>query len=472
MVKGSKSKKVRSKKKTVETSKEVKKKEITKALKKKEPVAKKKVKKTPVTKKTSVKNEETVKEIKVEETLEKKEIVEKVEPKKAKVIKKSVEKPKKEIKVKHISKKGKRKITLLLIMSVILSVFLVFLIIINKNSYNKNVSFVTKNGIKVSSPWTKFRTPIYSFAVDKKEKPVEVENLTFLDKKITYNFTDIKREILDDGDVLITIPCEMEAELEYVVGDDIDTNWIYTYSFAPVFAFDYYSGDIYHEKTISDSSLVVLDSSDKKEEKKDKKKSKTKEKEEDQMVYTEQEHDDKKITIGILNNSTKSTWGNNLYQGNDDDGKHFIVDNKSTTIIYIKAPKTYDGLALAINKNGATYDTWKKEYDYYEKIISLQEEEKETGEKNSELEKLEKEKENIHKLIDKNDELRKEYTKDDFYVIRISDMFKDDYLVKEESDFNLLYVTGMLVLSLSVLTCIFMAISERNKAYGKGFYSR
>ena len=102
----------------------------------------------------------------------------------------------------------------------------------------------------------------------------------------------------------------------------------------------------------------------------------------------------------------------------------------------------------------------------------MQEEEKKTGEKSSELEKIEKDKETIHKLLDKNDEYRNNYDKDDFYVIRVADMFKDDYLVKEESDINLVYVTGILVLSLAVLTCIFMAISERNKAYGKGFYSR
>ena len=96
----------------------------------------------------------------------------------------------------------------------------------------------------------------------------------------------------------------------------------------------------------------------------------------------------------------------------------------------------------------------------------MQEEEKKNGE-SSELKKLEKEKETIHKLLDKSDELRKEYSKEDFYVIRVADLFKDDYLIKEENCINLIYITGILVLSLGILTCMFMIIGERNKAYGK-----
>ena len=99
------------------------------------------------------------------------------------------------------------------------------------------------------------------------------------------------------------------------------------------------------------------------------------------------------------------------------------------------------------------------------KLADLQEEAKKTGEKSQELEELENP--SIHKLLDEDDELRKEYDKDDFYVIRLADIFKDDYIVKEESSINLLNITGILVLSLSVLTCILMIIGERNKAYRK-----
>ncbi len=125
---------------------------------------------------------------------------------------------------------------------------------------------------------------------------------------------------------------------------------------------------------------------------------------------------------------------------------------------------------LAINKNGATKESWQNEYDAYTKIESLKEEEKKTGEKSKELEKLESDSKKIHKLIDSSDDLRKDYSKEDFYIIRVADAFNDSYLIKEESNINLLYITGILVLTLSVLTCIFMMIGERNKAYGKRGY--
>ncbi len=471
MAKGSKSKKTKATKSKTKTKKTVKKIAIKKEIKKIDDIVKEKEKKKKTREKKeepkSIKEEikEVKEKIKTEIPKETKKEIKKEDKKEEKVVEKK--EPKKK---RKLGKKSKRKIIRLIVITLVLAVLLVILIIINKESYNKNTSFITKNNIQLSSPWSKFKAPIYSFAVDKKDNPVEVENLTFVDKKITYNFYDVKRDVLDDGDVLMTIPCDMEVELEYVIGDDIDTNWIYTYSYMPVFAFDYYSGDIYHEKNISDSKLILIDSEkDKKDDKKNKNK-KNKEKPEDVMIFTDQVYNDKKITIGVLNNSTKSEWGSNIYQGNKDDGKHFKVDNKATTIIYIKAPKNYDGIALAINKNGANYDTWKKEYDYYEKTLLLQEEEKKTGEKSNELMAIEKEKEIVHKLLDKKDELRKSYTKDDFYVIRVTDMFKDDYLVKEESNINLLYITGILVLSLSVLTCIFMTIGERNKAYGKRGY--
>lgn len=470
MTKASKSKKTKAKKKTT-VLKDTGKKDIVKELIKKEKVTTKNKKASDNSK---IINEEKVVENAILSDSKKEDTIvindDKIKKTDLKLEKKLKEKKKVEQKQsKKMDAKAKKKILIILVTAFVLFVFLILLIIINKENYSNNISFITKNGMKVSSPWNKFKAPVYSFAIDKKNNPVEIENLTFLDKNITYSFHDTKRDVLEDGNVLITIPCEMEVELEYVVGDDVDTNWIYTYSYAPVFAFDYYSGDIYREKTISDSNLVLMDGNS---ETKTTKKKKKKEKTEDQMVYTEQVHNDEKISIGILNNSTKSTWGNSLYRGNEEDGKHFVVNNKSDIVIYIKAPKNYDGLTLAINKNGATYDTWKNEYEYYEKLVSLQEEEKKTGEKSNELKKMEQNQEVIHKLLDKNDEYRNNYSKDDFYVIRVADMFKEDYLIEEESDFNLLYVTGILVLTLSVLTCIFMAISERNKAYGKGYYSR
>ena len=71
----------------------------------------------------------------------------------------------------------------------------------------------------------------------------------------------------------------MELELEYVItdeeSDDDSIDWIHTYSYAPVFAFDYYTGDIYHETTVSDGKLILLDTVKDSKETKNKDKKKT-----------------------------------------------------------------------------------------------------------------------------------------------------------------------------------------------------
>ena len=386
-------------------------------------------------------------------------------------IKKVEAKEKKNIPVKEVvvkkekavkKKKKNNKKLIILISIVVLSLLLVLLIYLNKNCYSRNVSFVSQNNITMSSINDKFTAPVYSFSVDDKDKPVEIENLEFVDEDMKYNFGEVKREVLEDGNVIFTIPCEMEVEIEYIKKDDIDDDWVFTFSYAPVFGFDYYTGNIYHEKTISDKKLIIMDSS--KDKKTDKKSSNKKEINiNDEMVYTELDVHDKKVNIGVLNNVIENNWSSVIYDGKSEDGWHYRVTNNSKVNIYIKVPKDYDGMMLAINKKGSNYESWKSDYENYTKLISLQEDEKKNGKKSDELKRIEKENEVIHKLIDKSDEKRKDYTKDDYYVIRIADLFKDNYLIKEENGINFLYITGIMILIMGILTCMLLYYQEIKK---------
>ena len=153
-------------------------------------------------------------------------------------------------------------------------------------------------------------------------------------------------------------------------------------------------------------------------------------------------------------------------------------------VTYLKAPKSYDGLMLAISKKGMDYDSWKKDYEFETKVNEIEKEIKENEnsknkkkdknkDKNKdnseetieklkkELETLLKEKEIVHKLIDKNDDTRKDYTKDDFYVIRVADMFKDDYTITQEDNTNFLCIIGIVALVLASITSFAMFIRER-----------
>lgn len=350
-----------------------------------------------------------------------------------------VDKKKKEIQKKKIG---------WLISAVVLIIPLIILIIINKNNYNEMTSYITKNNMIMSSPTDVFKAPIYSFSVDKDDKPIDVENIEYMDNSITYQFTAANREVLEDGNVMISITCEMEAEIEYIEKDDIEEEWYYTFSYIPAISFDYYTGDIYLEKNIADSKTILM--KDGKQKNND-----------DEMAITNLTVKNKKISVGFLNNEISNKWGSNIYDGKDVDGKRYKATNKSTIVMYYKVPKDYDGMMIAINKKGTRKELWKKDYDEYVKLVSLQEE-TEKGKKSKELEKIEKEKMVVHKLLDKKDEKRKEFSKDDYYVFRVIDLFKDDYIITAENNFNVMYIFGIIVLIISIITCVLMFLRKDN----------
>ena len=335
-----------------------------------------------------------------------------------------------------------------IILAIVLIIPLVLLIIINKNNYNTNTSYITKYNITLSKASNSFMAPIYSFAVDKDNNPIEIKNLKFLNNNITYSFTNIKREILDDDNELISVSCNMEANIEFVELDDINEEWYYTFSFSPAFSFDYYTGDIYLENTISNDKTIIMregkSNNDKNEE----------------MAITDLTFKNKKISIGRLNKELQDKWSSTIYDGKNDDGRHYKSVNKSTFIMKFKMPRNYDGILIAINKNGSNYDTWKKSYDYYRKIVSLQNDYEKTGKKSIELDNLEKENKNVYKLFDDKNEKGKDFTKDDYYVFRLIDLISDDYLISSENNVNILYIFGIIVLSISIITCILMFLRK------------
>ena len=61
----------------------------------------------------------------------------------------------------------------------------------------------------------------------------------------------------------------------------------------------------------------------------------------------------------------------------------------------------------------------------------------------------------------KDDEKRKDYDKDDYYIIRVRDMFKDDYVATVEESTNFLYIIGMVTLVMAIITTIAMFLQER-----------
>ena len=385
MAKGSKSKKTKSKNNKTKNSKKT----NTSKMQKKE-----EIKKEPV---------KEIKEVKKEEPIIKEE---------KKVIKEKTRKKKKII----------TRNTILLFLLTLGFLGLMFLLYkLNNSEEEIDISYISQNKITISSVNSKFKAPVYFYTLDKKNKQIEVEGLEFVNNEIKYSFNDYKKEDLDDDNILITIPCDMELEVEYDETDDVDAEWHYDYDFLPFYAFDYYTGDVYLENIINDSKYTFKT----KLEKKDKKKKTSL----DEMKDTEITSENKKISVGILKNIEKKDLGVAVYQGRSNESKNYKGTSEARVVMYIKAPKDYDGLMLAINKKGMSKELFEKE--------------------DKEVE--------AHKLISKDD------NKDDFYVISVSDMFNPKVVANVEEEPNFLYIFGMVALVLATITSVAFIVKEIKK---------
>ena len=169
------------------------------------------------TKKKTVKEVEKVEEKKIKEVV-KEEPIKKVEKKTTEVVS-SVKEPTKK------RKKNNKKCIKYLIITIVFIILTVVMILINNKSYNDSVSFIANNNIITSEYSNKYKAPIYTFAIDEKGNPIDIENIKFLDNKMTYNIIDTKREVLDDDNILITINYEMETDIEYIETGEVEEEW-------------------------------------------------------------------------------------------------------------------------------------------------------------------------------------------------------------------------------------------------------
>jgi hypothetical protein len=111
-----------------------------------------------------------------------------------------------------------------------------------------------------------------------------------------------------------------------------------------------------------------------------------------------------------------SKWDGVQLVGNDKNISTYTDTNRMNSIIYVYAPKGYDGIMLAINKNGSSKESVISEIEFKQKYEELIKEAEKTGKKSDELIELEK-KINSNKLLDTT-YLNKKNEKEDFYVFR------------------------------------------------------
>ena len=273
------------------------------------------------------------------------------------------------------------------------------------------VPYVEENDIEILSAKEEYQNPVYIYTQDKDGKTIDIEEVEFKDSVKTYNFYDYSvSEEDENGYVTYSFKYDSDMEIEYKSIKNQNYSWYYSYSSVSPGFFDYYTGDMYYVNSISlDNRNVVLLQEDKSDD------------DEDKYKYTDITWNNKTYKIGVYT-ETESEWqGNKLLEDTNEYKKYGDTD-KSKTTVYIYAPKDYDGLMVSILKRGSSKESFLNQMEQNNRYLELKKEAEETGEKSEELLKIEEKINRLTKLFESvyNENLK--YTKDDFYVFRVSDI--------------------------------------------------
>ncbi|MBR6033246.1 MAG: hypothetical protein IKP28_00590 [Clostridia bacterium] len=268
----------------------------------------------------------------------------------------------------------------------------------NKAENNKKTTaYVEKNNIKVLSATDNYTNPVYCYTTNREETKDLVDvGVSFEKTSASYKFYDYSVSKADkDGNVTVSFKYDMTVPIKYTRTDYSNKiNYYYNVMQSSPVLFDYYTGEEYLLNEYSASA-----SEDTKK-----------------MKYNEIKWENKTYKIGVRAD-TVIKWN-----GKETVSENVYADTKNTTITYyISVPQSYDGLMVAIQKNGVTKQDFEDTRNYNKKYNDLKEQAEKTGEKSKELIEWEKKANTMIKLFESRIE-NKKYTKDDFYVFKVKDI--------------------------------------------------
>ena len=274
---------------------------------------------------------------------------------------------------------------------------------------NSKEPFFEKKNIKTVNPNQKFKIPVYCVITDLDRNIIDTKDFNCNPNTMTYEIKDLKLEESDKKDrEKLSFKIELDMTFKYNFKDFKDEWTIDTHFIRPNI-FDYYTGEIYRENIIEYTDDVSDLGKGVAEDK-------------NELKYTNIKWNDKTIKIGVLHKGLTSEYGNDKFLDYKDGFSYFQRNTKMTEEIIIEYPKDYDGLLLALYKGGMNKKDVENNIKNYKKLVKLQLEERDTGKKSKELEKLENDNNKVRKLVDPFDKERRGFKIDDFYIIRIMDI--------------------------------------------------
>lgn len=284
-----------------------------------------------------------------------------------------------------------------------------------KNNHKENVikPYIEENNIEIVSSTDEFKIPVKPYARNKENKmPTEVDGVVFEDTIGTYKFYDYSVSDVDKNNyVIYSFKYDVVVPISYTVNTSklTNTNWSRSYAFLQANVFDYYTGELYNEKNISVTGNINYHNVNNENE--------------EDMAYTNITWNGKEYKIGVRMESS-SKWDGITKVSSSEGIDTYNDTNRITVVVYIYAPKDYDGLMVALNKNGTSKDIVLKQIEFNNKYNELLKDEPNNGEKSEELVEIEKKLNKIYKLLDEQYKDIKERNKNDFYVIRVNEISK------------------------------------------------
>ncbi len=308
----------------------------------------------------------------------------------------------------------KKKIIIISLIALLLVIGLIILIICIKKDKKSTIKpYVEENNIKVVSSKDEFKIPFEPYARDKTDKlPIDIDGVNFEDTIGIYKFYGYNESDVDENNyVTYSFKYDVVVPISYTIDTSKlnNTNWSRSYAFLQANVFDYYTGELYREKNISITGNLNFHNIDGVT---------------DDMAYTNITWNDKEYKIGVRMESS-SKW-DGVNKVNSSQGIDTYKDiNRITMTAYVYAPKDFDGLMVALNKNGTSKDIVLKQIEFNNRYNELIKEEQNNKEKSSELTEMENKLNKLYKLLDNRYMDIKERTADDFYVIRLNEISKD-----------------------------------------------
>ena len=308
----------------------------------------------------------------------------------------------------------KKKTIIISLIALLFVIGLIILIICIKKDKEITIKpYVEENNIEIVSSTDEFKIPFKPYARDKEDKtPTEVDGVVFEDTIGTYKFYGYSESDVDENNyVTYSFKYDVVVPISYTIDTSKlnNTNWSRSYAFLQATVFDYYTGELYREKNISVTGNLNYHNIDNVT---------------DDMAYTNITWNDKEYKIGVRMESS-SKWDGVTKVNSTGSIDTYNDTNRLTMIGYIYAPKDYDGLMIALNKNGTSKEMVLKQIEFNNKYNELLKDEQNNGKKSDELVEIEQKLNKIYKLLDTQYIDTNKRNKNDFYVIRVNEISKD-----------------------------------------------